>query len=132
MRTMDFPCRKALIYGDSIFLKGIAETLRILPELEVMEACPKTINTLLADARPDVVFVDAAQMTSLQVESLLSAFPDGHSPSILRLDARNGKMTVLFAQQFPAASFTNLRQALELIFKPDSTIRRNPCPNKRN
>jgi hypothetical protein len=118
---MDFPCRKALIYGDSVFLKGIADTLRILPDLEVMEACPKTINTLLADARPDVVFVDAAQMTPLQAEGLLSIFTADHSPSILRLDARNGKMTVHSAQQFPAASFTDLRLALELIFKSDST-----------
>lgn len=107
--------RIALVYGDSVFLVGIVETLRLSADLEVMELKVCEDFSLLANKSPDVVIVDAAQTTPNQIEELMDAFPAGHSPPFLRLSADDMLLTVISAQRFPAVNVLDLTQALEKI-----------------
>ena len=105
----------ALVYGDSVFLSGVAEILRSFAQLEVVELKPHAESTLLVSKRPDVVFVDATQIAPNQVKELMELFPSSNSPLFLSLDADTMHVTVLSAQQFPAVNLSDLTQVLEKI-----------------
>lgn len=107
--------RVTVIYGDSVFLSGIAATLRCLPELEVLELKTRGDSSLLADKCPDAVIVDAAQTTPNQMEEFMAVFPKEHSPPFLSLKADDMQLTVVFSQHYPAVNISDLTQALEKI-----------------
>lgn len=110
--------RAALIYGDSIFLTGVSDTLRLRGDLTVAALPPQADFSAVMALHPDLILVDAQQFTPNQTEQLMATFPDGHSPVILRLNADSQRLTVFSSQEFPAASFDDLAQAIETIVQP--------------
>jgi hypothetical protein len=92
--------RMALIYGDSVFLEGLAETL----------------------SAPDFALMEAEQAAANQLAELMRFFPLNHSPPIICLNGDFKQMTVIFAQQFPAASLDDLMRVLEKLFQPPNDI----------
>lgn len=116
--------RAIVIYGDSVLLEGIAESLHKRGNLTVMTVSPQIDSTYLADLHPDLVLVDASQIKLNQIEELTIAFPAEHVPPIIHLNMDSQKLTITSTQQFPAASFDDLEQALEFIEKPIQLARR--------
>lgn len=108
--------RVVLLYGDSVFLSGVAETLRTNPALNVLEVKPQTDPPLLDSQNPDVVLMDAAQITPNQVEVLMASFSANPTPAFLRLNADIQELTVLSAQHYPAVNLSDLTQMLEKLF----------------
>lgn len=119
-----FRQRAIVIYGDSVLLEGIAESLHKRGNLTVMTVSPQIDSTYLADLHPDLVLVDASQIKLNQIEELTTAFPTEHVPPIIHLNMDSQKLTITSTQQFPAASFDDLEQALEFIEKPIQLARR--------
>jgi hypothetical protein len=115
---VNFPKKRAvLIYGDSIFLTGISETLRVRGNWRVSNLAPQADFAMVLALHPDLILVDAQQFTLTQTEQFMATFPDGHSPPIFRLSLDAQRLTVLSSQQFPATSLDDLVQALETISK---------------
>jgi DNA-binding NarL/FixJ family response regulator len=119
-----FRQRAIVIYGDSVLLEGIAESLHKRGNLTVMTVSPQIDSTYLADLHPDLVLVDASQIKLNQIEELTIAFPAEHVPPIIHLNMDSQKLTITTTQQFPAASFDDLERALEFIEKPIQLARR--------
>lgn len=119
-----FRQRAIVIYGDSVLLEGIAESLHKRGNLTVMTVSPQIDSTYLADLHPDLVLVDASQIKLNQIEELTTAFSAEHVPPIIHLNMDSQKLTITSTQQFPAASFDDLEQALEFIEKPIQLARR--------
>jgi DNA-binding NarL/FixJ family response regulator len=106
--------RTAVLYGDTLFLHGIAEVLRSMPGMEVIEKQPQG-EPAFAEIQPSVILLDAAQTSLTQMETLLRSFPSGQCPPLIRLSAESQLLTVLTAQSLPAVEIADLRQALEKI-----------------
>ena len=104
-----------MIYGDTLFLGGIAEILHSLPELDVIERKPTAGNCPFADTQPDVVLIDAAQISLPEMEALIESFPTHPRPPFLRLSADGQQLTVHSTQNLPAVTLADLTQALEKI-----------------
>ena len=68
---MTFGLRTAVVYGDTLFLEGIAEILHSLPELEVIEKKPADGDAPFAKTQPDVVLIDAAEISLPEMEAPL-------------------------------------------------------------
>ncbi|MBK9604040.1 MAG: hypothetical protein IPO36_19730 [Anaerolineales bacterium] len=107
-----------------MLLEGIAESLHKRGNLTVMTVSPQIDSTYLADLHPDLVLVDASQIKLNQIEELTTAFSAEHVPPIIHLNMDSQKLTITSTQQFPAASFDDLEQALEFIEKPIQLARR--------
>ena len=112
---MNFGHRTAVIYGDTLFLEGIAEVLHSLPELEVIEKKPMAGSCPFVETQPDVVLIDAAQISLPEMEALIKAFPIQPCPAFVRLSADGQQLTVHSTQHLPAATLDDLTQALEKI-----------------
>lgn len=108
--------RIAVIYGDTLFLEGIAEILYSLPELEVIERKPAFGSCPFTEIQPDVVLIDAAQVSLPEMEELIESFPTQLCPPFLRLSADGQKLSVHSTQNLPAVTLADLTQALEKIF----------------
>lgn len=107
----------AVIYGDSILLRGMADILRSLG-VEVVEKQPW--DTLFSETQPKVVLLDAAQISFPQLDELIQSFTGGQSTTFIRLNAEQQHLTIHSAQCLPASDITDLTQALEKIFNPIS------------
>jgi hypothetical protein len=112
---MTFAHRTAIVYGDSVFLKGIADILRSLPGVEVIEKQQQG-KPALSEIQPNVVLLDAAQISLSQMEALIRSFPVEHCPPFIRLSAENQQLIVHSATCLPAVDLADLTQALEKIF----------------
>jgi DNA-binding NarL/FixJ family response regulator len=112
---MTFAHRTAIVYGDSVFLKGIADILRSLPGVEVIEKQQQG-ESAFAEIQPSVVLLDAAQISLPQMEVLIHSFPSGHCPPFIRLSADSQRLTIHSMQSLPAVDLADLTQALEKIF----------------
>lgn len=110
--------RTAVIYGDTLFLDGIAEILHSLPELEVIERRPADGGCPFAEIQPDVVLIDAAQISLPQMEELIKSFPARPCPPFVRLSADGQQLSVHSTQNLPAITLADLTQALEKICNP--------------
>jgi len=115
---MNFGHHTAVIYGDTLFLEGIAEILHSLPEFEVIERKPADGSCPFAETQPDVVLIDAAQISLPDMEALIESFPTQPSPPFVRLSAEGQQLTVHSTQHLPAATLADLTQALEKICNP--------------
>jgi hypothetical protein len=107
--------RTAVIYGDTLFLKGITEILRSLPGLEVIERKPGDGELLFAETQPDVILIDAAQISFPEMEALIESFPIHPCPPFVRLSADGQQLTVYSTQNLPAVTLADLTQALKKI-----------------
>ena len=112
---MTFARRTVVVYGDSVLLTGIAEILHSLPELYVIERKPTAGNCPFADTQPDVVLIDAAQISLPEMEELIESFPTQPCPPFVRLSADGQQLTVHSTQHLPAVTLADLTQALEKI-----------------
>jgi DNA-binding NarL/FixJ family response regulator len=110
--------RTAVIYGDTLFLEGIAEILHSLPELDVIERKPIAGSCPFAETQPDVVLIDAAQISLPEMEQLIESFPTQPCPPFVRLSADGQQLCVHSAQNLPAVTLADLTQALEKICNP--------------
>lgn len=108
----------AVIYGDTLFLEGIAEMLHSLPGMNVIERKPGDGETLFTGTRPDIVLIDAAQISFPQMEQLIESFPSKPCPPFVRLNANEQQLTVHSTQNLPAATFADLRRVIENICNP--------------
>lgn len=116
---MSFPTKHLLVtYGDTALLEGITQALQASDVLTVRGVSPLSDVAALADLHPDLILVDASQVTASQIERLMLSFSPNPIPPILSLDSNTQRLTVLSAQQYPAASLKDLTQTLELILKP--------------
>jgi hypothetical protein len=110
----------AVIYGDTLFLEGIANVLRSLPGLEVIERKPGDGQALFTGTRPDIVLIDAAQISLTQMEQLIESFPTQPAPPFARLNASQQGLTVHSMQNLPVATLADLVQVIEKFFDPVS------------
>jgi hypothetical protein len=107
--------RTAVVFGDSLFLQGIAAILRSLPGVDVIEWEPEDGDPVFTETQPDIIFLDAAQISFPQMEQLIESFPTQPHPPFVRLDADGQQLTVHSTHNLPAASLTDLAQAIEKI-----------------
>lgn len=107
--------RTAVIYGDTLFLEGIAEILHSLPGMDVIERKPGDADAPFAETQPDVVLIDAAQISLPQMEELIESFPTQPCPPFVRLNVNEQQLTVHSAQNLPAVTLADLTQVLEKI-----------------
>lgn len=127
---MDTALHTALIYGDTLFLKGVADILRSLPSMEVIEKKPEDIESFLTETQPEVVLIDAAQTSFIQMEQLIETFPAQSCPPFVRLNVGEQKLTVHSTQSQPAVTVADLVQVIEKIFDPinrPQSAFRPPC-----
>lgn len=78
--------RCVLVFGRSVTLGDLATLLRVSPLLQVVER--KTANTL-GKLHPDVILVDAAEVTPEQFQKLTA-----HCPAIISLDPESYQLTI--------------------------------------
>jgi DNA-binding response OmpR family regulator len=115
---MTFPHKHILVtYGDTALLEGITQALQAGGVLTVRSVSLLSDVAALANLHPDLILVDASQVTAKQIETLIFSFSSNPIPPILSLDSNTQRLTVLSAQQYPAASLADLTQVLELIMK---------------
>ncbi len=107
--------RTILLYGDSVFIAGLGETLRAHANFDVVSVIPKPGRVALAGFQPDVVLVDAAQFSPNQVEGLMGTFQPGKNPPFLSLNATDMCMTVVTSRQYPATNQDDLAQVLDML-----------------
>ena len=107
--------RTAVIYGDTLFLQGIAEILHSLPGMEVIERKPADGDAPFAETQPDVVLIDAAQISLPEMEDLIESFPTQPCPPFVRLNVNEQLLSVHSTQNLPAVTLADLKQALEKI-----------------
>ncbi len=110
--------RTAVVCGESILLMGIAELLRSLPGLEVIERKPMDSQSLCAEPQPNVVFLDATQVTFPQMKELIESFPTDSCPLFVLLNADGQSMTVYSTQSLPAVTVADLTQLIGKICNP--------------
>lgn len=101
-----------------MFLKGIAGILRSVPDMDVIETKPGDGDASFAETQPDVVLIDAAQISFPQMERLIESFTSRPCPPFVRLDANGQQLTVHSTQNLPAVNLADLAQALEKICNP--------------
>lgn len=109
--------RVVLIYGNSILMEGIADTLRAQSDVQVSTLPPQADSSALTALHPDLIVLDALQFSPSQTEQMMNFFPAGEGPPILRLSTDSQRLTVLSSQQFPAASLDDLARAIQVISK---------------
>jgi hypothetical protein len=97
--------RALLVYGDSIFLTGVSDTLRLRGDLTIAALPPQADFSAVLALHPDLILVDAQQFTPAQTEQLMATFPDGHCPVILHLNADSQRLTVFFQPRIPCRQF---------------------------
>lgn len=79
--------RRILVFGKSAMLGELAAVLRVSPLLQVVE---RKISGALGELHPDVILVDAAEVTPEQFTKLTAL-----CPAILSLDPETYQLTVL-------------------------------------
>ena len=104
-----------MIYGDTLFLEGIAEILHSLPGLDVIEKKPTAGSCPFAETQPDVVLIDAVQIPMPEIEKLIESCPTQPCPTFIRLSADGQQLSVHSTQNLPAVTLGDLTQAHEKI-----------------
>ncbi len=113
-----FYTKRVIIYGDSIFLSGIAETLRTDSGLKVVEIHPRDGKMKLERSQPDIVLVDASQTSLDQLTALMLSFRSRPGLPFISLNADDKQLTVLSSQQYPAVSLPDLTQVIKNFSVP--------------
>ena len=108
--------KRVIIYGDSIFLSGIAESLRADSGLKVVEIHPQGGKINLETSEPDVVVVDASRTSQDQLAVLMALFRSKPGLPFISLDADDKQLTVLSSLQYPAVSLPDLTQVIKRYF----------------
>jgi hypothetical protein len=86
--------QKVLVFGQSSLLARLTQILRASPQLKVegYRACGEIPE--LGKSSPDVIIVDAAQVTPEQFKGLLDAAPASRS-TLISIDPCTYQLTVL-------------------------------------
>jgi hypothetical protein len=100
--------RHILIYGDSIFLAGLAEQVRTLPGVQV--EVRHSLTGLGDLAAFDAVIVDLDNPATADVLTLLRARPD---LKVIGVNQATGALTVLAGQVYLAHSLDDVIVHLE-------------------
>jgi hypothetical protein len=77
---MPFQRRFALVYGDTVFIPGIAETLYSMADMESFVKKLQAEFKLPAVNRSRIVLMGLAQVAPAQVQGMMASPPDNHSP----------------------------------------------------
>jgi hypothetical protein len=112
---LSVPKRLIVIYGASIFLSGIAATLRANPALEIVEMRLGEKLSSLGTTQPSIVLVDSAQTSPGEIAALMAACSAWPGLPFLSLDATNQQLTIHASRQYPAASLSDLAQVLDKL-----------------
>lgn len=110
--------KRVIVYGDSIFLSGIAELLRADAGLEIVEIRLQGGEIKLKNSQPDVVLVDALQTSLNQISALMLSFHSRPGLPFISLNADDKQLTVLSSQQYPAVNLPNLTQVIKNFPNP--------------
>jgi hypothetical protein len=81
--------RRILVFGKSAMLGELAAVLRVSPLLQVVE---RKTSSALGTLHPDVILVDAAEVTPEQFTKLAAL-----CPAILSIDPESYQLTILSA-----------------------------------
>ena len=100
--------KRVIMYGDTIFLSGIAETLRIDSGLDVIELPLQSGDMPLKNSFPDMVLVDASQISLDQLAVLMSYFPSNPGLPFISLNVEAKQLIMLSSRQYPAVSLPDL------------------------
>ena len=104
--------KRIIIYGDTIFLSGIAEILRLDSELDVTELSLKGGDMPLKNSYPDMVLVDASQISLDQIAVLMSYFPSNPGLPFISLNVEAKQLIVLSSRQYPAVNLPDLTNVI--------------------
>ncbi len=104
--------RRVIICGDSVFLTGVAESLRAMPGLEIVQVNARHPDAAarLAALQPDVIVVDQADAAVNTLLALLYQRPD---LPVVGLDVSRNLLTILSAQEYPAADLSDLARVIQ-------------------
>jgi len=105
---MTIKTKRILLYGDSIFLTGLAEQLQARADLDVRQQAPHTGPLHLGDL--DAVIVDFDDAQAADVLAILRARPD---LKIVGVNASDGAVTVLSGRIYLAHTLTDVVGCLE-------------------
>jgi hypothetical protein len=85
---------RVLVFGDTHLLRRLAAALRISPRLDVLES--RTCDEIKTEApfQPELILVDAAQVTPEQFHELLDCAPASRS-ILVSIDPLTYQLTVL-------------------------------------
>lgn len=97
-----------LLYGDSIFLAGLAATLQADPGLDIHQQAPCAGFLDLGDL--DAVIVDFDDAPAADVLTMLRARPD---LKLVGVNASDGAVTVLSGRVYMAHSLRDVLHCLE-------------------
>jgi hypothetical protein len=100
--------KRILLYGDSIFLTGLAAQLQSEAGLDVRQHAPRTGSLHLGDL--DAVIVDFDDVQAADVLAILRARPD---LKIVGVNASDGAVTVLSGRIYLAHSLADVVECLE-------------------
>lgn len=100
--------KRILLYGDSIFLTGLAAQLQSMAGLDVRQQAPHAGPLNLGDL--DAVIVDFDDVPASDVLALLRARPD---LKIVGVNATNGAVTVLSGRVYLAHTLADVMGCLE-------------------
>jgi hypothetical protein len=100
--------RSILIFGDSDMLVALAAALRVSPLLHVAEYSDCDETASLAELHPNMILVDAAQVTPEQFRDLISI-----CPIILSVDPVTHQLTVLASPH--QADLDEVARVIEMI-----------------
>ncbi len=100
--------KRILLYGDSIFLTGLAAQLQTRANLEVRQQAPHTGPLDLGNL--DIVIVDFNDVQAADVLAILRARPD---LKIVGVNANNSAVTVLSGQIYLAHTLADVVGCLE-------------------
>ncbi len=104
---------RVVLYGSSLFIEGLEESLKVVPELEVLRL-HSDVKDLLGEARrlrPDAVFVEVGALPDEICFGLLKELP---GLLLVALDRESSQQLVLSGQQACAETTMDL---VKLILK---------------
>ena len=106
-----------LIYGSSIFLAGLVEQIRTLPDIQI-KAC-RSLTELGDVAAFDTVLVDLNNLGTADVLILLRVRPD---MKVIGVNHATGVLTVLSGQTYLVQSLDDIMTHLEKHFITEALI----------
>ncbi len=109
--------RKVVLYGDSLVLAGVGQSLKNCPRLQVihLDAPPATINQELDAVSPNVVILDLGAVESVFAFALLHRRPD---LLLIGLDPGGDRLLILSGEHARALSTADLVRLIESTGDP--------------
>jgi hypothetical protein len=104
--------RRVVLYGNSLFMAGVAASLQRLPGLEVVRRHTPFPDTgqQLDTLRPDAIIVELTASPAADTLAFLQAHP---GIPLITLDPNSREVVTLSSQQIPARTASELAHFIE-------------------